>query len=163
CLSPEESEQLTQAGWLALLEAAEDQKREVADQDPARRFLTLVAAAITSGRGHLVSPKTGAEPEAPEAWGWQPVTLKNDAPGWQPRGHLLGWIAGDEILLEPEAAFAAAQHLAAEQGDHLPGTQQQLYRRLKDTGLLLATEKNKTTLRRKIQGAYRTVLFLRVS
>jgi hypothetical protein len=154
-----EREQRWRTGWQALLEAAADQTQEILAQSPARRFLQLVVGIITSGQGHLAS-RSGREPGNPAAWGWREVPVGNGVE-WQPRGLLLGWVDGDDVFLDPEVCFAQVQRLADEQGERLPLSHQQLYRRLKDQDLLASHEPKKTTTRRTLQGKERAVLHLR--
>jgi hypothetical protein len=162
-VTPQVRGTLADAGWHALLEAAADQAQEVRAQDPARRFLQLVSAAVTSERAHLAA-RNGGAPDDAAAWGWRLVTFgagENQHSDWQPQGRLIGWVEGEELYLDPEAAFAEAQRLADDQGDRLPLSQHQLYRRLKEQGLLASTEPNKTTNRRTLQSKERSVLHLR--
>src|SRR5262249_51690406 len=70
---------------------------------------------------------------------------------------------GDDLYLDPEAAFAEAQGLGEGQGERLTVTQRQLYKRLKERGLLICPEKDRLTSRRMLQGLERSVLHLRTS
>ena len=155
-------EQMARSGWQALLEAAADQTEEIKARDPCRRFLELVAGAITSERYHLAG-RCGQEPDSPEAWGWRLIevdTGNHQRREWRPQGRLLGWVDGSDVFLDPEEAFTAAQRLADEQGERLPLSQRQLYRRLKEQRLLASWEEEKTTTRRTLQGRERSVLHL---
>jgi hypothetical protein len=80
----------------------------------------------------------------------------------QPQGKRVGWIDGDDLYLEPDAAHAEAQKLAMEQGDSLPVTPQTLRRRLREKGLLRTTDerRQKLTVRRTLQDERREVLHL---
>jgi hypothetical protein len=161
-IEPWDRETLAQQGWVALLEAARQQARAVEGQDPASRFLRLVTTVLTSGRGHVTSPNAG-QPADPEMWGWksQCVGTGNYASDrWEPQGKQVGWIDGINLYLDPEASYAEVQRLGDEQGEHLPLTQQQLFRRLKESGRLVSHEKEKTTTRRSLQGRERSVLHL---
>jgi hypothetical protein len=98
------------------------------------------------------------------AWGWREVktgTGQFRCVNWQAQGRLIGWIDGDDLFLEPESSYAEVQRLADEQGERLPVSKQQLYRRLKEQGFLASTEPQKTTTRRTWQGRERAVLHLR--
>jgi hypothetical protein len=162
-IKPRARAALADAGWQALLEAAADQAQEIRAQDPARRFLLLVAGAITAERAHLAA-RSGEAPEGAAAWGWREVEVQTrDGPDVrsQAQGSLIGWLDGDDVYLDPEASFATAQRLAEEQGERLPLSQRQLYRRLKENGALASTEPNKTTTRRTLQGKERAVIHLR--
>jgi hypothetical protein len=161
-IDEEEREQLVEDGWQALLEAAADQVLEVQAQDPARRFLDLVAAVITSGRAHLAS-RSGTTPEKPDAWGWREVVTgagQFARCDWHPQGQLLGWVDGEGVYLEPEGAYALAQRFGEEQGERLPLSQGQLFRRLKEQKLLASWNPDRSTTHRSLQGKNRKVLHL---
>jgi hypothetical protein len=156
-------EALCRQGWGALLEAARQQATAVAAQDPARLFLRLLASAITSGRACLVS-RSGGRPAKPASWGWRRRKVgtgqfaRNQ---WDAQGNQVGWLDGKNIFLDPDSAYAEAQRLGDEQGERLPLTQTQLYKRLKDGGHLASYEKDKTAKRVTLQGRTRFVLHLR--
>jgi hypothetical protein len=84
-----EFKDISRKAWLALEQTAAAQTREQAAEEPARRFLNLIAAALTRGDAHLGSAVMGSSPK--------------DA-----KGKLIGWTAerdGEEFfLLEPEAS-----------------------------------------------------------
>jgi hypothetical protein len=156
-VDPWDRDTLEQRGLEALKEAAADQDREIAGQDPARRFLRLVAAVITSGAGHLAS-FLGGVPDNPCSWGWSEETVRTGGGlevDWRPRGKLIGWVEGENIYLDPEVAYAEAQRLAETQGDRIPVSRQQLQKQLKDGKLLASFEKDKTTARRTPHGETR--------
>jgi hypothetical protein len=68
-----------------------------------------------------------------------------------PLGDRIGWLAGSAIYLDPDAAFAAAQRLAHEQGHGFEITQRTLWQRMKDRGLLLLQESAKKEGRLKVR------------
>jgi hypothetical protein len=140
----------------SLFAGARDQAADIAAQDPAQRFLSLVWAAISSGKAHLAGPGEPPLPSSPLAWGWT-----GDADHYTPRGQLVGWVEEDNVFLEPETAFALAQQIADDQGERLTVTKGRLQRSLKEKGLLATTEQDKTTNRFILQGQRRAVLHLR--
>jgi hypothetical protein len=151
-------------GWRALAEAAAAQVAHVAAAEPAMQFLRLLSAALASGRAHVADPD-GLIPKEPERWGWRLQGIgggENAHDEWRPQGHLIGWTDGENLYLEPEAAYAEAQRLAVEQGESLPVTQQTLRRRLKEKALLASSDdrRHKLTIRKTLQGARREVLHL---
>ena len=149
--------------WAALLAGAAEQEAELATQDPANRFLSLLAAAIASGRGHVAN-YNGDEPDAdPEAWGWQRRSGENQTTAWTSLGKQLGWVRGDDLFLDPETAYAETQRFGEEQGERLPVSQRQLHKRLKERGLLASTEAGRLTCHRMLQGRERVVLHLRTA
>ena len=142
----QEVKTLNRRAWRALEQAAEAQTSEQAAEDPARRFLNLIAAVLTRGDGHLGYADLGGS--------------SKDA-----KGKLIGWTAardGEEFfLLEPEASFAAANHLAQEQGISLPVGQTTLWKRLRERGFLVRHEEGRNLMPWLIGGARRRVLCLR--
>jgi hypothetical protein len=155
---------LAKEGWAALVQAAEDQAADIASQDPARRYLRLLAAVISSGRGHLASP-VGMDPVEPERWGWRCLEVGSfDSPGsrWQPQGRCVGWVDAQGIYLDPEAAYAEVQALGTTQGEPLVLSLRQTSRRLKEKGHLVSFEEGKALTRRTLQGETRYVLHLAV-
>jgi hypothetical protein len=78
-------------GLLALLQA---QYHEASD--PAARFLRLLEAALTCGRGH-VADRQGKAPREAAQWGWR----RKGAHGWMPSGVRFGWISGQDLVSGP--------------------------------------------------------------
>jgi Toprim domain len=152
----------------ALADSAEVQRAHQASEEPTSRFLGLLSAAISSGRAHVVDADTGAQPEDAACWGWQlnPVGAgKYEREVWRPNGERLGWIRADDLLLEPETAFAAAQRLARDQGTSILIKQRTLWKRLAEQGLLASRDASRgtNTVRRTIEGMRRELLHLRTS
>jgi hypothetical protein len=111
----------------ALTDSAEAQRAHQASEEPVARFLALLGAAISSGRAHVVAADGGGTPDNATRWGWQLGTSDDHGrEAWRPNGERLGWIRKDDLLLEPETAFAAAQKLARDQGTSLPIKQRTL-------------------------------------
>jgi hypothetical protein len=163
-ISPAERDALTRRGWAALQAAAAAQAEHVRAAEPCDHFLRLLAAALASGRAHVAGPH-GSEPEAPERWGWRLQTFGsglNERTEWRPQGDRIGWVAGEDLYLEPEASYMAAQQLARDQGDALPVSPRTLRKRLKERGLLAEadTERQVLTVRRTLEGQRRDVLHL---
>jgi hypothetical protein len=153
-VTTEEAEDLWRRGWEALGEAAMSQAPHQDVQEPTRRFLELLSAAIASGGAHVADPK-GENPEHPEAWGW-----RFSGEEWRPQGERVGWVDGIDLYLEPEAAFAATQRQGRNSGDPLTVTSRTLNKRLHERGLLASTDLPHLTVRRVLQGSRRRVLHL---
>lgn len=102
--------------WESLLEAAERQHDHQQANEPASQFLRLLSAVISSGAGHLAGVGGDSPADNPPAWGWRWRVKGIQDGDWEPAGRRVGWIDGNDILLEPDAAFAAVQRLAGEQG-----------------------------------------------
>jgi hypothetical protein len=141
------------------------QRAHQASEEPARRFLALLGAAISSGRAHFADAETGSQPENAACWGWQFVGSGDyEREVWRPHGEGLGWIRHDDLLLDPDAAFAAAQKLARDQGTAIPIKQRTLWKRLVEQGLLASRDQARgSTVRLTIQGMRRDLLHLRAS
>ncbi len=158
-----EATALAKGAQAALEGIAQAQQVEQATADPVRRFLELLAAAIAGGRAHLAGPD-GDSPEPAQAWGWRAVTVgagDDIRTEWRPQGERIGWLSGDDHYLEPDVAYAAAQRLAREQGETLAISPKTLHKRLKERQLLVATESERNTVRRHLEGKERYVLWLR--
>jgi hypothetical protein len=150
-------------GWSALCEAGSSQAGHIESAEPTGHFLRLLNAALASGRAHIAATD-GGRPETPSAWGWRREGNR-DGSEWSPQGRRVGWLDGEQLYLEPDAAYATAQSLASEQGESLTVSAPTLRRRLKERGLLAGTDTKRETLtlRRVLQGASRNVLHLNSS
>jgi len=145
--------------WKALTEAGAGQAAAIADAEPAAMFLRLIRAAITSGRAHLAAPD-GDQPLEAEFWGWRRWSQDR----LEPHGRCIGWVDGEFIYLEPEAAFAEANLLAGQQNQSLPVSLRTLSSRLKEQRYLSDWDKSRqrNTVRRKLGGKrHREVLAIR--
>jgi hypothetical protein len=164
-ISETERSELWERGWAALAEAGAAQAGQIATAEPAGLFLRLLAAALASGRAH-VAARDGNEPANAQAWGWRQRTIgagANARGEWQPQGQRVGWLEGDNLYLEPEASYAAAQELAREQGEGVPVSARTLHRRLKERRLLASWDerRQRNTVRRVLEGVLpREVLHL---
>jgi hypothetical protein len=148
----------------ALTDSAEAQRAHQASEEPVARFLALLGAAISSGRAHVVAADGGGTPDNATRWGWQLGTSDDHGrEAWRPNGERLGWIRKDDLLLEPETAFAAAQKLARDQGTSLPIKQRTLWKRLAEQGLLESRDRARgtNTVRSTTEGVRRDLLHLR--
>jgi hypothetical protein len=158
-ITPDTAVRLWRSSWRILRQTAGAQIAHHAANDPARRFLDLLRAAIAAGRAHVAN-EDGSAPPKPAAWGWRmrDDVLKSPSPG----GDLVGWLSGGDLYLEPEAAFGAAQRMAKDAGDPITVSSQTLRKRLKERGLLASVDKTRGTLtvRRMLGGAKRSVLHL---
>ncbi len=149
-----EAEDLWSRGWRALCEVAAEQGHHQAAGDPTRRFRELLGAAIASGAAHVASVP-GLEPKTPGAWGWRILGEE-----WRPQGARVGWLDGENLYLEPDAAFAAAQRQGRDSGDALTVTKQTLKKRLDERGLLRSKDSGRQvlTVRRALEGSRKNVL-----
>jgi len=158
---------LWREGWKALIQAAADQTAHHAASEPTRRFLELLAAALSSGKAHLASPD-GDAPAHPSAWGWREVqvgTGDNERSEWRPQGERIGWLDGEDVFLQKDAAFTAVRKFGADSGDGLTLAPRTLHKRLQERGLLVSTDTGRgtATIRRTFSGQRQDVLHLSAS
>lgn len=155
---------LAERAWTAIGSAARAQRRHQAGSEPAGRFIELLRSAIASGRAHIASID-GGTPVSPSAWGWRQRTIGTGEftrSEWHAPGRRVGWIHGEDLYLDPDASFAAAQELGNDVGDPLTVAPVTLRKRLRERGVLAAvdTERETLTVRRTCEGQVRPVLFL---
>jgi hypothetical protein len=151
--------------WRALGRAALAQGEQQISGDPASRFLELLSAAIASGRAH-VAGEDGADPAAASVWGWRADPQRHDGfETWRPIGHRVGWVVGDDLFLDPDASFVAAQTVGRDVGDPLAVQPSTLRKRLRDAGVLASVDdvRDRLTVRRVLEGKRRVVLHLAAS
>lgn len=167
-LSLEECTALWHRSWTAVGNAGEAQSEHQANEEPVRRFLALLTGALTAGLAHVADAHTLDHPwTQPEQWGWRGHEYRKGEDvemSWQPLGNCVGWLAHDRLYLEPEAAFSVVQKLAESQKAPLAITQQTLWKRMHEQGLLFRTsseEKNK--VRRTIGSERRYVVDISAS
>ena len=148
-----------------LSEAAEAQAGFQASEEPAGRFVALLAAAIASGQAHVADATTNEEPSDAGNWGWQRRAHTSGAvehEEWQPKGMCVGWIEGGDLYLNPESSFAAVQRLAQAQGASLPITAQTLWKRLFEKGILASRDetRRRNIIRKTIAGNRRNAIHI---
>ena len=154
-----------QQAWAMLSEAAEAQAGFQQSEEPARRFIALLAAAIASGQAHVVDAATNEEPADAGNWGWQRRTHTSgtvEHEEWQPKGMCVGWIDIGDLYLNPESSFAAVQRLAQAQGASLPITAQTLWKRLFEKGILASRDeaRQRNIIRKVIGGNRRNAIHI---
>src|SRR5260370_5474590 len=157
-LSDGQCSELWGQAWQALGVAARAQGDHQVGADPAQRFVELLRSAIASGRAHVAGPE-GNRPDAGEGtWGWR----LNPYGSYEPKGERVGWLEGDALWLDPDAAYAAAQGLGHDVGDRLAISPQTLRKRLSERGILRSIDEQRPRLtsRRSFEGQRREVLHL---
>jgi Domain of unknown function (DUF3854) len=161
-LSGAEADQLQHTGAAALQQLGRRQRTYLLSSEPAQRFVELLGSAISSGAAHVADPSGGA-PSEPGLWGWREVE-SGDHTNWRAQGSRVGWVEGDELWLEPDAAYAVAQDVARRVGDPFTVARTTLNKRLAERGFLsstdLQTERSCVPVRRVIGGQRRQVLHL---
>jgi hypothetical protein len=127
--------------------------------DPARRFVSLLKAALACGKAH-VADRRGALPESPAAWGWRREPTGQE---WIPQGARIGWVTGNDLFLDPTASYQIAQAVAGT--ERLQISQQALHHRLQQRGLLASVDRGRqmVLVRRTLEGSPRQVLHLKAT
>ncbi len=166
-ITDKERENIWRRGWNALGQAALAQSGHQAASEPTRRFLELLAAALVSGKAHLAGPQGGV-PENGAAWGWRQVAIgvgENEHLEWKPLGDRIGWLDGDDVYLQPDAAYNAAKRLGADSGDGITITPRTLNKRLHERWLLASVDEGRgtSTVRRTLTEQRHDVLHLHKS
>jgi hypothetical protein len=93
-------------------------------------------------------------------WGW-----KWDDAGdgiYRTYGDVIGWIDGDDLYLQSDAAYTAARRFA-ETSLPLAITKHALHKQLHERGLLASTGVGRLTIRKRIGDGLPTVLHLTIS
>jgi len=72
-------------------------------------------------------------------------------------------VDGDDLYLEPEAAYTVAQRMARDAGGSLPVASKTLHKRLNERGLLVTTERDRLLVRKTVDGGRRAVLHLKAA
>lgn len=153
-ISEAEADVLRRAEYEALAETAAAQEHIQEHVDPVRQFLDLIVAALTSGRAHVAALNGGCPEHLPGRWGWAEVNGD-----WKPQGMKIGWVDEHFVYLQWKAAFAAAQQMGRDLGEQIAVSINTLGKRLKQAGMLVATEPCRETnyVRKVIEGARQTV------
>jgi hypothetical protein len=160
-ITAQERTTLLSNGWEALTTAGRAQAEYQAGEDPATQFIALLGTALVAGWGHVADVATEHAPAEPSRWGW--TSTESTAPdAYEARGARLGWLANDDLLLDPNAVYAVVQRVARDQGHTVALTPRTLWKRLAERGVLTEIEagRQRNTTRRMVGGVRRTVLCL---
>jgi hypothetical protein len=152
-INRDERAELEQRSQTALSEVAVLQAPYHHASDAGLRFVALLRAALAGGQAH-VADRRGKMPQSPEVWGWY------RQPGGKsiPQGARIGWVAGNDLFLEPTVSYQMAQQVAG--SERLSLSEQTLRRRLREQGLLASIDAGRQMLqvRRILEGVLRQVL-----
>jgi Toprim domain-containing protein len=152
-------------GWQAFQALAKIQSGHHQSEEPTARFLSLLSAVIASGAGHVANSEDNDVPEDGCLWGWREVPVGSGEYArteYRPQGSCIGWLSGDDLYLEPDAAYGAVQRLAHQQGTTLPVQQQTLWKRMDERKLLASKDEDRLKARVTIAGTRKRVIHLHV-
>ena len=147
--------------WSALIEVARRQSGHQREADPVDRFLGLLRSAISTGHAHLAT-RDGGVPDNPGCRGWRAQRTRNHRrTEWLPQGARVGWLDGQDLFLDIDSAYRAAQAMA-NNGDGIAVGVQTLVKRLHESGRLKSVDerRGKLKVRRIIDGSRLEILHL---
>ena len=153
-----ERSELRASAWAALSKQANMQASQVKGTDPASRFVSLIAAAVSAKSANIGGIKGGAPGRATRL-GWD-QRGSDDKTYFVANGPTIGWIEGDDLYLEPETAMACAKRLAREQGTELPFSDRRIQKALQEAGLLKSAEPDRNMVRKTLHVGRKYVLHL---
>jgi primase/DNA polymerase family protein len=134
-ITSEEKAELSTAVHSALDVAGREHARFLGNENPATRFIELLKAAISSGRAYIAAPLDNGVPSADaDVWGWEREVFRIEGKvvdEWQSKGDRIGWIEGDDVYLQPDAAYKMAQSMGTN-GEGLTISSRTLWRRMKE-------------------------------
>lgn len=159
-----EASVLERESWKALGAAARAQLPHHAETDHPRRFLSLLASALTGGWAHLADDSTGGYPDRGQDFGWRRMGSGPD--DWRQEGPLVGWTDGKSLYLDLDLALGAAQRVAGDLGQHLAISPSVLAKGLHERGQLMCTDlegRGTYKIRRTFGDRRRQVLHLSLS
>lgn len=162
-ISDKERDTLYKRGHKAILSVAQEQSAHQQESEPVERFLGLVSAALAGGKAHLAN-RHGDAPDNAVAHGWRIIKQDpEDYDGlWVSQGDLIGWVDGDALYLNMDAAYKAAQQMGRESNDTLATGTSQLAKRLVEKGMVRSSEGSRKTpyVRKTLSGSSKKVLHL---
>lgn len=165
-IDEQERGRLWNRGWEALCAAGAAQEKFQVSSEPTQRFLALLRSGIASGNAHIAS-EAGEAPAEKESYGWR-RNIVGIGDGmreeWRPQGKRIGWAAGDNLYLDPDASYTLAQEISRSTGEGIKVGSATLHKRLQQNGLLRTYEEERgLTTRVTLEGKRRPVLHLFVT
>src|SRR5262249_41902591 len=136
-----EADAILNESWVTLVAMGQDQARQVEEERPTLRFLTLVLTLITTGHARL-------------------LPRDDDGAGLPGHVQLLGWQDEESLFLTPEASYQAVSRFCGDAGEPFAIREYRLRDDLIREGLAEADPRRHTSTA-KIAGRSRRVLRLR--
>jgi hypothetical protein len=158
-ITAEQREATWSQTWKALVDTGAEQARYGRDADPVRIYLQSLTALITQGRACLADTH-GRAPADAARWGWKWDDAGDGA--YRTHGDVIGWIEGDDIYLQPDAAYTAARRFA-ETSLPLTTTKHALHKQMHERGLLASIGKDRLTTRKRVVDGNPSVLHITAS
>ena len=162
----QQREALWERGEAAFRAVAEQQGEHQRAADPVARFPEMLAAILSSGRGHVAGPD-GKEPDAPpspEAWGWEArefrTGLGDAASPTTAAGSKIGWVAGTSCTSTPTAPTPRCRNWPATRGRPTPSPSRPSTAGSRRRGCWSGPTADRTTYPVTLEGVRRRVLVL---
>ena len=160
--SQEDAETLLQQIEAGLKETGIDQTRFIVESDVAETFVKVFQSALMAMRVHLASIE-GGQPDEPRMMGWQ-EHQSGTVYSYTPKGVKIGWAdeEKDTIYLDHAVAY---DELKKQSGGQIAVTATTLWKRLKEAGLLAATDetRKRNTMRMVCEKSQKQVVAVRLS
>jgi len=163
CLTDEEAANFRKEGCKHILDTGRDQDEVQNEEKSSRRFLELLNAVLLSEEAHLASFTDDVPPPNPTRWGWREITVgtgDNERTDWRAGGEKIGWVKGNDIYLEFDAAYAAVQKIAKTQGNAFNISPKPLRQLLDDDKHIASKEGKNLVVRKTINGQMRRVVHI---
>ena len=144
-------------GWKAISELSREQAQYQDASDPVTMFVDFITSALATGKAHVASREDGSAPLDAQTWGW-----KQFGGEWSGQGLKIGWIEGEDLYLEPNAARAIVQEMSTRTDSQFVISASQLHQQLYSKGLLLSSDhqtgRQTYPVRRRCEGRSQSVL-----
>jgi hypothetical protein len=154
-------ESLWSDGWAALGKMAGTQRQYLTSENIAVIFVEYIKAALLSGKAYLSNYDDSKQPPAQtDLWGW---FFDPNSGEYRPKGTRIGWFdpVGNEVLLQPDAAYASAQEFARSQGGSINISKDVLWKRLSEKNFTLKSDaEGKNLIKRTPDGESRLRLLI---
>jgi len=142
-ISESDADRLLSDSWEAFIEICREQAMVVEQEDPVRRFLTVLHTILTQGRAVII----GTDDNMPEP---------------RPGVDSIGWFDADWLYLIPEATFTAVVRFCRDSGEQFPIREERLKKDLAKAGIS-ECHSGRLTATARIGGHIKRVLKLKIN
>ncbi|MER7967761.1 hypothetical protein ABTX35_01890 [Streptomyces sp. NPDC096080] len=158
-VTKEERDDIYMRSRAALLDSSAVQAAETRSLSAEAIYLNAIRTALTSGRAYLADQSSDGAPPRTEAtkWGW----VRDDLDRLVVRGEKIGWVSGQEVYLDPGAAYAAAVAQAERLRTPLQTSRARIHKALYAADLLPSADAGHLTTKVSAGGGRPRVLHLK--
>lgn len=162
-ISSKRAEEINAEAKKAVMEIANEQLIYLESQDPTDAFMLGLKMVFDTKVGHLRACDGGIPPN-PEEFGWTKKEAIGSIATYTAHGPKIGWVDSpkDSVYLDPHIAFA---HVLKAARGGITITKQTMFKRLKDAGLLNATDtqRSRNSIRVQCEGRTQAVLSFQIA